>query len=74
MPALAPALAAGAAFGAEPAAEPPPTAASGTFGARFSTAQATRWRSVGRWISQQSTEQKTSAVRARLQVETLQTQ
>jgi len=42
-------------------------------GARASIAQASRWRSVGRWISQQSTEQKAIVVRARLQVETLQT-
>ena len=40
-------------------------------GARFSSAQASRWRAVGRWLSQHPTLQKNSAVRGRLQVDTL---
>ncbi|MBK7534156.1 MAG: hypothetical protein IPI49_02070 [Myxococcales bacterium] len=43
-------------------------------GLRASTAQASRWRSVATWLSQQATEQNTSRVRFRLQVDTLQTQ
>jgi len=43
-------------------------------GARSSTAQASRWRSIDRCESQQATEQNTRRVRSRLQVETLHTQ
>ena len=43
-------------------------------GARSSTAQASRWRNVARCESQQATEQNTSCMRARLQVETLHAQ
>ena len=42
--------------------------------ARASTAQASRWRIVDRCESQHATEQNTSRVRLRLQVDTLQTQ
>ncbi|MBW2384262.1 MAG: hypothetical protein JRG92_11550 [Deltaproteobacteria bacterium] len=42
-------------------------------GAVRSSAHASRWRATGRWTSQQLTLQKWSAVRLRLQVETLQT-
>ena len=40
-------------------------------GARSSTAHDSRWRTSERWASQQETEQKRSAVRGRLQVDTL---
>jgi hypothetical protein len=50
------------------------SAASGVFGARFSTAHASRWFAPGRWTSQQLTVQKASAVRFWLQVETLHAQ
>ena len=40
-------------------------------GAILSSAQASRWRSVATWLSQHGTEQNTSRIRARLQVETL---
>jgi hypothetical protein len=43
-------------------------------GARSSTAQASRWRSIDRCESQQATEQNTRRVRSRLQVDTLHTQ
>ena len=43
-------------------------------GARASTAHASRWRSVATCESQHATEQNTSRVRSRLQVDTLQTQ
>ena len=42
-------------------------------GERFSTAYASRWRIIGRCISQHPTEQKTIPVRLRLHVDTLQT-
>jgi hypothetical protein len=40
-------------------------------GARASIAPASRWRTDDRWLSQQITEQNTSGMRVRLQVETL---
>ena len=49
-------------------------AVSSRVGARASTAHASRWRSVATWESQQETEQNTSRVRSRLQVDTLHTQ
>jgi len=45
----------------------------GVFGAVISSAQAFRWRAVGRCTSQHDTSQETRPVRGRLQVETLQT-
>lgn len=47
---------------------------SAAVGDRRSSAQASRWRSMGTWASQQETEQKARAVRGRLQVDTLHTQ
>lgn len=47
---------------------------SAAVGDRRSSAQASRWRSMGTWASQQDTEQKTSAVRGRLHVDTLHAQ
>src|SRR5688572_17594198 len=43
-------------------------------GARASTAHASRWRRIATWLSQHATEQNTSLVRLRLQVDTLHTQ
>lgn len=37
----------------------------------MSSAHASRWRAVATWLSQQTTEQNTRRIRARLQVETL---
>src|SRR5262249_36521816 len=73
-PPLAGALAAGVGrAGAEP--PPEPAAASAALrGAVRSSAHDSRWFAPGRCTSQQVSEQKASAVRARLQVETLQTQ
>ena len=53
---------------------PRPAAASARVGARASTAQESRCRKVATCESQHETEQNTSCVLARLQVETLQTQ
>jgi len=47
---------------------------SAAVGERCSSAQASRWRSIGTWASQQGTEQNTSAARERLHVDTLQAQ
>jgi len=47
---------------------------SAAVGDRFSSAQASRWRSMGTCASQQETEQKTRAVRGRLHVDTLHAQ
>jgi hypothetical protein len=52
----------------------PPVASVAVFGALRSSAQDSRWCASGRWTSQQVTEQNASAVRVRLQVETLQIQ
>ena len=49
-------------------------AQSAALGDRCSSAQASRWRSMGTCASQQGTEQNTSAVCGRLQVDTLQAQ
>jgi len=48
--------------------------ASDRLGAVFSTAQASRWRMVGKWASQHDTVQKNVGMRLPLHVETLHTQ